>query len=77
MATNAKLVERGERIVMEVSGVDRAAARAALDAAAGRVRTAIVIASKGCSAADAEALLALHDNLLRPILGSPPPVGDR
>ena len=77
MATNTKLVDRGERIVMEVSGVDRAAARAALDAAAGRVRTAIVIASKGCSSAEAEALLARHDNHLRPILGSPPPVGDR
>jgi N-acetylmuramic acid 6-phosphate etherase len=77
MATNTKLVDRGERIVMEVSGVERAAARAALDAAAGRVRTAIVIASKGCSAAEAEALLARHDNHLRAILGSPPPVGDR
>lgn len=76
-ATNAKLVDRGERIVMEVSGADRAAARRAIAAAGGRVRTAIVIASKGCSAAEAEALLARHDNHLRPILGAPPPVEAR
>ena len=76
-ATNAKLVDRGERIVMEVAGVDRAKARQALDAAAGQVRLAIVIAAKGGSAEAAEALLARHDNHLRPILGSPPPVEDR
>ncbi len=76
-ATNAKLVDRGERIVMEVARVDRAAARRALDAAGGRVRTAIVIASKGCSAPEADALLARHDNHLRPILGDPPAVEAR
>lgn len=76
-ATNAKLVDRGERIVMEVAGVDRATARRAIDAAEGRVRTAIVIASQGCSPEAAEALLARHDNRLRPILGGPPPVEDR
>jgi N-acetylmuramic acid 6-phosphate etherase len=76
-ATNAKLVDRGERIVMEVAGVDRAKARQALDAAAGQVRLAIVIAAKGGSAEAAEALLARHDNHLRPILGSPPPVEER
>ena len=76
-ATNTKLVDRGERIVMEVAGVDRATARRAIDAARGRVRTAIVMASKGCSADEAEALLAQHDNHLRPILGDPPPVQDR
>ncbi len=73
-ATNAKLVDRGERIVMEVAGADRAAARRAVEAARGRVRTAIVIACKGCTAAEAESLLARHDNHLRPILGPPPAV---
>ena len=76
-ATNAKLVDRGERIVMEVAGVDRVSARQALDAGQGRVRTAIVIASNGCSAQEADALLARHDHHLRAILGSPPPVEDR
>ena len=73
-AWNAKLVDRGERIVMEVARVERAAARAAIDAAGGSVRTAIVIAARGVPREVAEALLATHDNHLRPILGDPPPV---
>src|SRR5258706_3674721 len=73
-AWNAKLVDRGERIVMEVARVERAAARAAIEAADGSVRTAIVIAARGVSRESAEALLASHDNHLRPILGDPPPV---
>ena len=73
-AWNEKLVDRGERIVMDVARVDRAAARAAIAAAEGSVRTAIVIAARGITRAEAEALLAAHDNHLRPILGDPPPV---
>jgi len=73
-ATNKKLIDRGERIVMEVAQVDRAAARKALDGAGGKVRTAIVMAAKGCSLQEAEALLSRHDNHLRPILGDPPRV---
>ena len=73
-AWNEKLVDRGERIVMDVARVDRAAARAAIAAAEGSVRTAIVIAARGATRAEAEALLAAHDNHLRPILGDPPPV---
>jgi len=75
-AVNQKLVDRGERIVMSVAGVERDAARAAITAAGGSVRTAIVMARRGSSRADAEALLRQHDNHLRPILGDPPPVGD-
>src|ERR1051326_8912922 len=70
-AWNEKLVDRGERIVMDVARVDRAAARAAIAAAEGSVRTAIVIAARGITRAEAEALLAAHDNHLRPILGDP------
>lgn len=73
-AWSAKLVDRGERIVMEVAGVDRAAARAAIDAAGGSVRTAIVMVARQLDKADATALLATHDNRLRAILGDPPPV---
>jgi len=73
-ATNAKLVDRGERIVMEVAGVDRDAARAAIEAAGGRVRTAIVMLRTGTAAAEADRLLVEHDYHLRPILGDPPPV---
>ncbi len=74
-AWNRKLIDRGERIVMAVTGTDRNAARAAIEAAGGSVRTAIVMLRRGCNRAEAEALLRTHDNHLRPILGEPPPVG--
>jgi N-acetylmuramic acid 6-phosphate etherase len=73
-AWNAKLVDRGERIVMEVTGTPREAARAAILAADGSVRTAIVMLGRGVSRTEAEALLREHDHHLRPILGDPPPV---
>jgi len=73
-AWSAKLVDRGERIVMEVTRADRATARAAIDAASGSVRTAIVMITNQLDAQSAKALLASHDNRLRPILGDPPPV---
>jgi N-acetylmuramic acid 6-phosphate etherase len=73
-AWNQKLVDRGERIVMAVTGIDRAVARRAIDAAGGSVRTAIVMVRRGCGKPEAEALLREHDNHLRPILGDPPPV---
>jgi N-acetylmuramic acid 6-phosphate etherase len=73
-AWNEKLVDRGERIVMEVAGVTREAARAAIEAAEGRVRTAIVMLRRECSAEAADALLVKHDFHLRAILGDPPPV---
>jgi N-acetylmuramic acid 6-phosphate etherase len=75
-AVNQKLVDRGERIVMAVAGVERAAARQAIEAAGGSVRTAIVMAARHSSREEAEAQLEQHDNHLRPILGDPPPVGD-
>jgi N-acetylmuramic acid 6-phosphate etherase len=72
-AVNQKLIERGERIVMGVAGVERNAARTAIKAAGGSVRTAIVMAARHCGRAEAETLLKEHDNHLRPILGDPPP----
>jgi N-acetylmuramic acid 6-phosphate etherase len=71
-ATNAKLVDRGERIVMEVSGVGREKARAAIDGAGGSVRTAIIMAKQGVEREQAESLLAEYDNHLRSIIGDPP-----
>lgn len=73
-ATNAKLVDRGERIVMEIAGVDRELAQKAIVAAGGRVRTAIVMLRRGVDREAAEQLLEAHDHHLRPILGDPPPV---
>jgi N-acetylmuramic acid 6-phosphate etherase len=73
-AASQKLVDRGERIVMEVTGVDRAAARQAIDAAAGSVRLAIVMVKTGLNHSAAAALLAQHGNRVRAVLGDPPPV---
>ncbi len=71
---NQKLADRGERIVMEVAGVDREAARAALEAAGGSVRTAIVMLRTGSDRATAERRIADAKGRLRAILGDPPPV---
>jgi len=71
---NQKLADRGERIVMEVAGVDRDAARAALDAAAGSVRTAIVMLRLQVARDDAERRIAAAEGRLRAILGAPPAV---
>ncbi len=73
-AASAKLVDRGERIVMDVVGGTRAEAREAIARAGGSVRTAIVMRARGLDQAAAEALLASHDHRLRPILGDPPRV---
>ncbi len=73
-ATNAKLRDRGERIIMEVLGVPREAARQALADAKGRVRTAIVMLHDDLGPAAAEMRLAEVDRRLRAIVGAPPPV---
>jgi N-acetylmuramic acid 6-phosphate etherase len=72
-AKNRKLVDRGQRIVMEVTGAAREDAARAIAAADGSVRTAIVMLARGIPRTEAEALLRSHDNHLRPILGDPPP----
>jgi N-acetylmuramic acid 6-phosphate etherase len=74
MAWSDKLVDRGERIVMECTGVDRAAARAAIAAAGGSVKLAIVMTRAGVSAERARGLLAEADGRVRRAVGDPPPV---
>jgi N-acetylmuramic acid 6-phosphate etherase len=73
-AWNDKLTDRSERIVMETTGRDRVAARAALDAAGGQVKTAIVMAKLGVAQGEAERLLTAGQGRLRDVLGDPPPV---
>ena len=75
--TNAKLVDRGQRIVMAVAEVDRERAREAITLAGGRVRTAIVMLRTGVGREAAENLLAANDYHLRPILGDPPAIADQ
>jgi len=76
-AWNDKLVDRSQRIVMETTGLDREAARQVILNAEGNVKTAIVMARRGVSKAEAERLLAEHAGRLRPIVGDPPPVRTR
>jgi N-acetylmuramic acid 6-phosphate etherase len=71
-AWNDKLTDRSERIVMETTGGDRAAARTALEAAEGGVKTAIVMVKLGVGRAEAERLIDRHMGRLRDLLGDPP-----
>ena len=59
---------------MEVTGVGRNEARAALDGAGGSVRTAIVMVRAKVDRAEAERRIAAAGGRLRGILGDPPPV---
>ena len=73
-AWNEKLVDRSRRIVMETTGLSRDAAGQVIEAAGGVVKTAIVMARRGSSRAEAERLLQENDGRLRPIVGDPPPM---
>jgi N-acetylmuramic acid 6-phosphate etherase len=71
-ATNAKLTARSERIVAEVAGIPREAAREALTAAGGGVKIAIVMQMRSVSREEAERLLVDAGGSLRQIIGTPP-----
>ncbi len=74
-ATNNKLIDRSERIVMEVCGVTREEAATLLDRAGKSVKTAIVIQKKGVSREEAEKLLAENSGVIRRVIpGAPPPI---
>ena len=74
-ATNEKLRDRSERIMMEVCDVDRAKARELLTGAGGVVKTAIVMHFKHASRADAEQALEKTGGVIRKAIGrNPPPV---
>ena len=74
-ATNLKLKDRSERILMEVCGVARDQARELLSAAGGSVKLAIVMHTLGATRDEAEAALAKGGGVIRRVVGGPPPVG--
>lgn len=77
-ATNAKLQDRSERIVIEVTGLSREEARALLVAADGRVKRALVMHALGVDAATADARLAEKGGVIRRVVpNAPPPVSER
>lgn len=74
-ASNAKLTDRAERIVMEVAGLSREAARAQLALAGGTVKVALVMQIATVDRATAERHLAEHGGVIRRVIpGAPPPV---
>lgn len=74
-ATNNKLKDRSERIIVEVCGVTREEARALLEAADKSVKTAIVMQKLGVGREDALAALGRAGGVIRrAIPDAPPPV---
>jgi N-acetylmuramic acid 6-phosphate etherase len=74
-ATNVKLRDRSERILMEVCGVTRERARELLEASGGVVKTAIVVHFLGVDRAEAERRLDEAGGVIRRVVGrAPPPV---
>ena len=66
-----KLRDRGERILMELVGLDRTDAGALLERAGGHVKTALVMGRKGVDPAQARKLLDEAGGHLGRILGDP------
>ncbi|KQN54872.1 MULTISPECIES: N-acetylmuramic acid 6-phosphate etherase [unclassified Erwinia] len=67
-ATNVKLVDRAQRMVIEATGCDAEQARAALQQAGSQVKTAILMILADISAGEAERRLAQHHGFLRAAL---------
>ena len=67
-ASNAKLIDRGARIIMEIADVDYATAQMALECADGSAKTAIVMLVRGINREEAVALLEENDGFLRRVL---------
>ncbi|HKV70789.1 MAG TPA: N-acetylmuramic acid 6-phosphate etherase [Gemmatimonadales bacterium] len=74
MALSDKLEDRGERIVMECGAADRARARAAIGAAGGSVKVAVVMVRAGIGADEARSRLAAAGGSVRKAAGDPPPI---
>jgi len=69
-ATNAKLQDRAERIVMTATGLDRPEARCLLKAARGRAKAAILMHLRKVDLPEALRLLAASGESLRAAMGS-------
>ena len=74
MAWSEKLVDRGERIVMECGAPDRARARAAIEAAGGSVKVAVVMVRAGVGADEARTKLMAAGGSVRKAAGDPPSI---
>jgi N-acetylmuramic acid 6-phosphate etherase len=68
-ATNLKLKDRSERIVIEVTGVSREEARGLLEKAGNSVKVAIVMHMIGGTRVDAERAIANAGGVIRRVIG--------
>jgi N-acetylmuramic acid 6-phosphate etherase len=68
-ATNAKLQDRSERIVISLTGLARPDARRLLKRAAGRVKPAVVMHHRNVTLAGATGLLRKNGGSLRKVIG--------
>jgi N-acetylmuramic acid 6-phosphate etherase len=66
---NAKLVDRGARIISRLTGLERAAALALLEASGGKVKRAIVMHHRQCDVFTADRLLEQAGGKLRGLIG--------
>ncbi|MFW0929454.1 N-acetylmuramic acid 6-phosphate etherase [Providencia sp. VP23HZSY-1] len=71
-ATNAKLIERQTKIVMEATGCDRATAETALQQCDRHCKTAILMVLTGLNADDARQLLSDNHGFIRTALNMAP-----
>ena len=69
MAVNEKLVDRGTRIISQLTGLDNDESQKALFAADKSVKKAVIMVKKECSLDEAGELLANEKGLLRNIIG--------
>lgn len=65
---NRKLIDRGTRIIMAVTGLEREPAGRLLEASGGHVKTALVMHVRGVDRAQAEQLLAEHEGKVAAIV---------
>ncbi len=69
--TNAKLVDRGTRIVQAIAGLSREASRALVDSAGGHVKTALVMHARRVDRSAAERLLEEADGRVGSVIDEP------
>ncbi len=69
-ATNVKLTERAERIIMTVTGISRDDAKKLLESAFGNAKVAIVMQKLGIDYTKAKKRLDVHDGFVRKVLNN-------
>ena len=69
---NAKLIDRGTRMIQTITGLERGAAKALLDEARGHVKAALVMHAHGISRDQAQKLLARHAGHVTRIIDQEP-----